>query len=161
VSVAPSIVRQALVPSSRTEEIIVVVRQWPCGAWRQSFAARGAAGSRVRLVLAADSSMRRAASGRARLGACAAAAWPAPIRRFCSDAWSVFFYMSAPSLLTTQWIGRHRAVQPNRSFISANVRSGSLAQGLQRFSVLRHQLRLPSAKPIPRPQVSRPAVLLQ
>jgi hypothetical protein len=36
-------VMQALVPSSLTEEIIVVVRQCPCGAWQTSHKIAGTA----------------------------------------------------------------------------------------------------------------------
>ena len=99
VFVAPSIVMQALVPSERTEEIMVVVRQWPCGAWPTSRSPLGARPrSRVMLVLAADSSMKTSRAGSSPL-------WPrrhrrralATFSRFCSAAWSVFFYMSVPS----------------------------------------------------------------
>lgn len=62
--VAPSMVMQAVVPSSRTEEIIVVVRPCPCGAWQTNRSPLGERPRRrVMFVLAADSSMKTSRAG--------------------------------------------------------------------------------------------------
>src|SRR5580692_748136 len=100
VSVAPSMVMQAVDPSRRKAPIMVVVCQWPCGAWAwRRWPLGDRPRSRVMLVLAPDSSrkIRRAGSKAACWRSHRRRAWRMS-GRFCSLARRVFFYMSVPSV---------------------------------------------------------------
>lgn len=97
--VAPSMAMQAVDPSNLTEEIIVVVDQWPCGASSmQRWPSLARPRRRVMFVLAPDSSMKTSlliSRAFCSLIHCSRAAFTSS--RFCSLARNDFFCTPSPA----------------------------------------------------------------